>query len=35
MREAYEFFADVGMIPRDVLVQVPRVASRPTSAAAE
>lgn len=34
MREAYEFFADVGMIPRDVLVQVPRTPSS-TSAAAE
>ncbi|HET6584378.1 MAG TPA: NAD-dependent epimerase/dehydratase family protein [Nannocystaceae bacterium] len=34
MREAYEFFANVGMISRDVLVQVPR-SSPPTSAAAE
>jgi len=34
MREAYEFFAQVGMIPREVVVQVPREAG-PTSAAAE
>jgi nucleoside-diphosphate-sugar epimerase len=33
VREAYEFFAQVGMIPRDVLVQVPREPT--TSAAAE